>query len=334
VFDESTVGHAGVRRRLLERLASGGLPGALLLAGPEAVGKRRVAMELAMRELCLARSACGRCAACAAFLADPPPRAMPNMLRIAPEGKAGLIRVDSIRGDGAAEGGVAAWAHLAPPPGCHRWVLVEDAHRLGRPGANMLLKVREEPPPGAFFLLLTHRPESVLPTIRSRAERVAFGPLDEGSLRGVAAGRGWGGQDMDALLALSGGTLKYLERGAFQRACSQVGAWLSVMEGAPFRDASASLLPDRDSEVAQGRQVAEALELLLLLLGERERAKCGLPGRLARLDGWGDRIRALAGRRLDAAGGLRRALGGMGLLGRSAAPEPLLRGVALALDGG
>jgi DNA polymerase-3 subunit delta' len=210
-------------------------------------------------------------------------------------------------------------------------VLVEDAHRLGKSGANMLLKALEEPPPDTHFLLLTHRPESVLPTIRSRAERMAFGPLDDASLRRVATGRGWGGQDMDALLALSGGTLKYLEAAAFQRACSQIDAWLSILEGEPFRDASADLLPDRDSDVAQGRQVAAALERLLLVLDETARLQCGLPGRLASLDRWGGRLRALAARHLDARGACARALEGMRLLDRSAAPEPLLRNVALSL---
>jgi DNA polymerase-3 subunit delta' len=331
VFDESLLGHMGARARLLGLLGSGGLPGSMLLAGPDAVGKRRVAMELAQREMCLARSACGRCAACAAFRADPPPRALPNLLRVAPEGRAGLIRADSIRGDEIAEGGVIAWGHLAPPPGCHRWVLIEDAHRLGRHGANMLLKALEEPPPGTFFLLTTHRPESVLPTIRSRAERVAFGPLDEESLRRIARGRGWGGQELDAMLALSGGTLKYLEAAAFRRACSQIDAWVSIMEGAPFRGASADLLPDKGSGEPQGRQVAAALELLLAVLGERERLRCGLPGRLAGLDRWGGRLRALAGRELDTRSGCARALEAMRLLDRNAAPEPLLRNVSLSL---
>jgi DNA polymerase-3 subunit delta' len=213
-------------------------------------------------------------------------------------------------------------------------VLVEDAHRLGKAGANMHLKTLEEPPPGTFFPLTTHRPESVLPTIRSRTERVPFGPLDEDSLRRALRAMGWGGQDLDALAVLSEGTLKYADRDAYQRACRQIDAWLSIMEGGPFREASESLLPDKKSDVSQGRQVAAALELLLVALDERERLACGLPGRLARLDRWGDRLRALAGGRIDARGGCARALEGMRLLDRNAAPEPLLRNVAIALTAG
>ena len=338
MFDESILGHKEIRAGLLGRLESGRLPGSLLLVGPDAIGKRRVALEMAQRELCFGRTACGHCGGCAAFRADPLPSAFPNLLRIAPEGKAGLIKVGSIRGDEVVDGGVIAWAHLAPPPGCHRWVLIEDAHRLNGYSANMLLKTLEEPPPGTFFLLLTHRPESVLPTIRSRTERAAFGPLDEDSMRRIAHMRGWAWQEIDALLTLSGGTLKYLEKDSFQRACSQIDAWLSILEGRPFKDVSKeikgvseSLLPDKGSDVAQGQQVAAALEQLLLVLDERERLRHGLPGRLARLDRWGERLRALADRQLDLRSVCARAHDGMRLLNRNAAPESLLRNVALAM---
>jgi len=331
VFDDSILGHKEIRAGLLGRLESGRLPGSLLLVGPDAVGKRRVALEMAQRELCFGRTACGHCGGCDPFKADPLPTAFPNLLRIAPEGKAGLIKVDSIRGDEVVDGGVIAWAHLAPPQGCHRWVLIEDAHRLNKSSANMLLKTLEEPPQGTFFLLLTHRSESVLPTIRSRTERVTFGPLDEDSMRRIAQRRGWVGQEIDALLTLSGGTLKYLEKDSFQRACSQIDAWLSILEGRPFRSVSESLLPDKGSDVAQGQQVAVALEQLLLVLDEKERVDCGLPGRLASLDRWGGRLRALADRQLDLRSVCARAHDGMRLLNRNAAPEPLLRNVALAL---
>jgi hypothetical protein len=110
-----------------------------------------------------------------------------------------------------------------------------------------------------------------------------------------------------------------------------MGAWVSILEGEQFRNASADLLPDKSSDVAQSQQVAAALEQLLLVLGEMERVRHGRAGRLSELDGWGDRLRALAGRRPDVGNGCARALEAMRLLGRNVSPEPLLRNVSLAL---
>ena len=232
MFDPSLKGHAALRARLLERLQAGRLPGTLLFAGPEAIGKRRVAMELAQRELCFRKSACGACEACRLFkggsTGEDLPVELPNLLRIAPEGKAGLIKIGAVRDSDLVEGGVIRWASLAPPPGCHRWILVEDAHRLNGGAANMLLKTLEEPPPGTHFLLVTHRPEAVLQTIRSRAQRVALAPLSDEEAWAVAAAAGWAHDQRDAWTALAEGTLKVLDEAAFARASAQVEAWIAL----------------------------------------------------------------------------------------------------------
>ena len=212
MFDPKLLGHQPIRKRLLERAESGRLSGSLLFTGPEGVGKRRVALELAQRELCLRRGACGECAGCKPFKDEDLPVELPNLLRIAPEGKAGLIRKGAIREDDLVEGGVIQWASHAPPHRCHRWIVVEEAHRLGGAAANMLLKTLEEPPAGTHFLLVTHRPESVLPTIRSRCERVSFGALSGQDAWAIAEREGWEAKDRRAWTSLSGGTLRYLDK--------------------------------------------------------------------------------------------------------------------------
>ena len=287
MFDPGIQGHQRVRERLAERVASGKLPGALLLAGPVAVGKQRVALELAQRELCFRRSACGTCAGCAPFKADPLPVELPNLLRIAPEGKAGLIKVGAVRGDDLVEGGVIAWVHQAALPGTHRWILVEDAHRLNGPSANMLLKTLEEPPPGAHFLLVTHRPDAVLQTIRSRAERLVLGPLAEAEAWAVAEAAGWEPSQRKAWSALAGGTLRYLDPEVFDHASAQLEAWIDLAEGGTFATAGEVLIPDKDSPIAQSVQVGEALEMLLRILAEAGRLAAGRPGFLGP---WSERV--------------------------------------------
>ena len=51
--------------------------------------------------------------------------------------------------------------------------------------ANALLKTLEEPKPGVHFVLLSERPERLLDTIRSRAQRVPFGRLRSSTLAGI-----------------------------------------------------------------------------------------------------------------------------------------------------
>jgi len=328
VFDASIVGHGAIRQRLLERLNSKKLYGSLLFAGSDAIGKRLVALELARREMCFKRTACGVCEGCALFKSYPLQKEFPNMLRIVPEGKAGLIRVDVIRGDELVEGGIIRWAHQAAPPGCHRWIVIEDAHRLGKSSANMLLKTIEEPPPDTFFVLLTHRPESVLPTIQSRSERIAFSPLSQSEVCEIALSKGWDESELDVWTAISSGTLKYLDRDVFTRACSQIDAWVSILEGASFKDVSECLLPDKSSELAQSQQVTMALEHLLIALDERMRVQNGLNCRLPQ---WAVRLGALAQKQIDTQNGYKCALEAMRALSRNVTPESLLRKISLVM---
>jgi DNA polymerase-3 subunit delta' len=328
VFDPSLVGHRAVRERLLERAGANRLGGSLLFIGPDGVGKRRVAMELAQRELCFRRTACGQCQGCLMFK-DPLPLELPNLLRIAPEGKAGLIRIGAIRGDDLVEGGVIQWAHRAPAPGCHRWILVEDAHRLNGASANMLLKTLEEPPAGTHFLLVSHRPEAVLPTIRSRCERIAFQPLSAAETWAVAQREGWEENNREPWTALAAGSLRYLDPEAFQRASDQLDAWITLGGGGAFSDASGPLLPAKDAEASQSEQVGQSLEILLLLLADVARFR---EGRALRLKPWASGIERLAGSGLALARPQARVFEALRNLIRNPSPDALLREISMVLQ--
>jgi DNA polymerase III subunit delta' len=80
--------------------------------------------------------------------------------------------------------GPAALASNLPGGMVQKVFIVDEAELLDRHGGpywvqNQLLKMLEEPPPGTVIILVTSYPERLLPTIRSRAQRVAFAPLDE-----------------------------------------------------------------------------------------------------------------------------------------------------------
>jgi DNA polymerase-3 subunit delta' len=61
--------------------------------------------------------------------------------------------------------------------------IVDEAELIDARGQNALLKTLEEPAPGRGIILVTSREEQLLPTIRSRAQRVAFAPLDENAMK-------------------------------------------------------------------------------------------------------------------------------------------------------
>ncbi len=65
--------------------------------------------------------------------------------------------------------------HKAPVEADRKVVMLHEADRLEPTAGNMLLKSIEEPPPRTIIVLLTDRPESLLPTIRSRCQRIDFG---------------------------------------------------------------------------------------------------------------------------------------------------------------
>lgn len=66
---------------------------------------------------------------------------------------------------------------LTPGEGAWRVVIVDAADEMNRAAANAILKVLEEPPPATVFLLVSHAPGQLLPTIRSRCRMLPLQPL-------------------------------------------------------------------------------------------------------------------------------------------------------------
>ena len=71
---------------------------------------------------------------------------------------------------------------VRPSMGERRAVIIDAVDDLEPGGANALLKSLEEPPPGTIFLLVSHAPGRLLPTIRSRCRLLRFGALDDAEM--------------------------------------------------------------------------------------------------------------------------------------------------------
>lgn len=86
-----------------------------------------------------------------------------------------------------------------------RLVIIEDAHLLTAEAQNALLKTLEEPPEGTILILTANHEQTVLPTIRSRAQLIQVGRLDRGSLEKHFSAQNFDGQSIQRAYAISGG---------------------------------------------------------------------------------------------------------------------------------
>ena len=160
------------------------VPGALLFAGEDGVGKKLFAVALGCALNCRTPAggeACGECPSCRRiqrFTLPAPDDTDANKQILWSEHKdvglvrpAGrLIRVEQIRE-------LERETNFRPFEGSARLFIIEEADRMNPQAANALLKTLEEPHPTAHLVLLTSRPASLLPTIRSRCQVIRFAPL-------------------------------------------------------------------------------------------------------------------------------------------------------------
>ncbi|WP_448502137.1 DNA polymerase III subunit delta' [Sphingomonas sp.] len=176
----SLLGNAAPRAAFDAALASGAMHHAWLIAGPEGVGKARFATDAA-RHLLDAHTSQETTAMMMEAGSHPRFRRLMRLPKDADKPEAGLARsipVDQIRALGSLFGRTV-------DPGERRVVLIDAIDDLERAAANALLKSLEEPPPGTIFLLVSHAPGKLLPTIRSRCRTLRFSALDDQDVKTI-----------------------------------------------------------------------------------------------------------------------------------------------------
>jgi DNA polymerase-3 subunit delta' len=85
-----------------------------------------------------------------------------------------------------------------------RIVIIDPADDMNRSAANAILKILEEPPKRALFLLISHAPGKLLPTIRSRCLPLKLAPLGDEALCNALANLGIDAGDGDLLATANG----------------------------------------------------------------------------------------------------------------------------------
>ncbi len=144
--------------------AAGRLPRSLLLVGPPGMGRELVAVETAAIAVCPdGGSSWCSCSSCARVRSG----AHPDVTVVHPQGAKRQIKIEQVQE-------VVREAPGRPFEGRNRVWIVNgaEAGNLGREAANAFLKTLEEPPGHVHIVLLAGNPEAVLPTIRSRCQRL------------------------------------------------------------------------------------------------------------------------------------------------------------------
>ena len=207
----SIAGHTHLLDLIARAATRGTLPPSVIFAGPDGVGKRMAAIALAQLMNCLksrdampasrseldlfatselrsgvdmfpasglrsdvARNdACGTCASCKRIARG----VHADVLLIEP-GDTGAIKIDQVRD-------AIERAAYRPFEGRRRVVMIDDADLMNPDAQNALLKTLEEPPAASTFILVTSRPDMLLPTVRSRCQCLRFGRLSPADVASV-----------------------------------------------------------------------------------------------------------------------------------------------------
>lgn len=178
------IGNESAREALAAAMASGALHHAWLIAGPQGVGKATFARAAALRMLAEAAEPDAlppgwevpfttRTAHYAASGAHPDYRELSRLPKDADKPEEALARSITI----AQVRSLQALFANKPSLSSRRVIVIDAIDDLERGGANALLKSLEEPPQGTIFLLVSHSPGRLLPTLRSRCRLLRFEPL-------------------------------------------------------------------------------------------------------------------------------------------------------------
>ncbi len=213
------IGHRRIVDLLARSVRHDSLPPSLIFAGPAGVGKRLTALATAQAVNCTAPvihqgssnesvpgapkgghdvpefDACGKCPACTRIA-----RGVHADVHIVEPRDSDSIKTEQVRD-------VIDRAAYRPFEGRRRVVIIDEADALVASAQNALLKTLEEPPSASMFLLVTSRPDTLLPTVRSRCPRLAFRSLGPKDIADALMQRGHKESEARAIAATAGGSL-------------------------------------------------------------------------------------------------------------------------------
>ena len=172
-------------------------PHGVLFKGAKGIGKFDLAMNFAQSLLCQhpdeADLACGKCSSCHWFEQESHPDfrlLQPEALSLDGEESENPAKSPANRYPSIRCAALADFFGMSAHQGGRRVVVIHPAEAMNTNAANALLKNLEEPPPGLLFILVSHKPQQLLPTILSRCLSFALPAPDAASATRWLAGTG------------------------------------------------------------------------------------------------------------------------------------------------
>lgn len=251
------IGNEEVKEALSAAFTAGRFPHAVILQGSPGCGKKTLAGQIAKALVCRdpENAPCGVCPSCIRAEAG----SHPDIRVVEGSGVTKSISVDTIKE-------MIADAYRMPEEAHYNVYVLHMGSRTGDAAQNKLLKVIEEPPEGAVFLLVCESAEQLLPTIRSRAQIYTLNPPEIADAAAFVQEKlGLSSDDALRLAELCGGNIGQMlserEQGGTAQAAqiaNEIAAAIPLPTGDALFRACAPLQKDRKLCA----QVLERLELI------------------------------------------------------------------------
>ena len=180
ILREKILGNETLVQNLISRAQASKLASLMIFAGPSGIGKKLVALSLSQELICpKGPPACGACGSCLRVSQQK----SESVLLLEPETATAQIKLEQARQ-------IEQFVQLRQL-GKARTVIIDQAHRLNPQASNALLKLFEEPPPETYIFLITSSPNSLIATIRSRAQLFRFAPLTNDQMKLLTGAENW-----------------------------------------------------------------------------------------------------------------------------------------------
>ncbi len=226
----------------------------LILTGEKGVGKRTLALYIAMQLLCDRQDGvpCGICKNCRMGEKN----AHPDIIWISPSGKSENFKVDDLRP-------IVSDASVAPNEGKLKIYIIPGIDKALPASQNILLKIFEEPPEHVAFIMTAEAIDRVLETIRSRAIMIDVPPADRESCLLALGKKGFSEEKAAIAYSVCGGNigkcLEYLTADDDEQLLAVKAAAKAIASGDEYNLGKCLFETDREAAI---RMIEELSELI------------------------------------------------------------------------
>lgn len=178
----SILGQGQAKHIIAKALQHGALPHAYLFYGPESIGKRLLARQLAKALNCTEQGPADACDACQSCIKIEQ-NIHPDFFLLAPAkstptAREAVIKIDAVRN-------LQSKLGYFPYEGRTKVAIIDSVEKMNPQASNSFLKTLEEPPSSTLLILITASPNQLLPTLVSRCQGIRFHPLPPESIKEI-----------------------------------------------------------------------------------------------------------------------------------------------------